>query len=97
VVCVLGPRQSGKSTLAQRLAPRYAYVSFDDPATLAFAQADSVTSEPISLGRTANVDRFPIHWWEIPDRASMSRDVTYMRDFPVTDRPNSASGHSDNR
>jgi uncharacterized protein len=40
VVCLLGPRQCGKSTLAQQLARRYAYVSFDDPATLAFAQAD---------------------------------------------------------
>lgn len=40
VVCLLGPRQCGKSTLAHTLAPRYAYVSFDDAATLAFAQAD---------------------------------------------------------
>lgn len=40
VVCLLGPRQSGKSTLARTLAPRFAYVSFDDAATLAFAQSD---------------------------------------------------------
>lgn len=40
VVCLLGPRQSGKSTLARTLGPRYAYVTFDDAATLAFAQAD---------------------------------------------------------
>jgi predicted AAA+ superfamily ATPase len=40
VVCLLGPRQSGKTTLARTLEPRYAYVSFDDAATLAFAQAD---------------------------------------------------------
>lgn len=42
VVCLLGPRQSGKSTLARKLEPRYAYVTFDDAATLAFAQADPV-------------------------------------------------------
>lgn len=40
VVCLLGPRQSGKTTLARMLEPGHAYVSFDDAATLAFAQAD---------------------------------------------------------
>ncbi|MGQ0545039.1 MAG: ATP-binding protein [Betaproteobacteria bacterium] len=40
VVCLLGPRQSGKTTLARTLEPRYAYVTFDDEATLAFARAD---------------------------------------------------------
>ena len=40
VVCLLGPRQSGKTTLARTLEPGYAYISFDDEATLAFAQAD---------------------------------------------------------
>lgn len=40
VACLLGPRQSGKTTLARMLEPRYAYVTFDDAATLAFARAD---------------------------------------------------------
>jgi hypothetical protein len=40
LACLLGPRQSGKTTLARTLEPRYAYVTFDDAATLAFAQAD---------------------------------------------------------
>ncbi len=40
VVCLLGPRQSGKTTLARTLEPRYAYVTFDDEATLAFARTD---------------------------------------------------------
>lgn len=40
MVCLLGPRQSGKSTLARTLEPRYTYVTFDDAAALAFAQAD---------------------------------------------------------
>jgi uncharacterized protein len=40
VVCLLGPRQSGKSTLARTLEPAYAYVSLDDEATLAFARSD---------------------------------------------------------
>ncbi|MBX9928435.1 MAG: ATP-binding protein [Gemmatimonadaceae bacterium] len=39
-MCLLGPRQSGKTTLARMLAPRYAYITFDDAATLAFAEAD---------------------------------------------------------
>ena len=30
VVCVLGPRQSGKTTLVQRLAPERAYISLDE-------------------------------------------------------------------
>jgi uncharacterized protein len=40
VVCLLGPRQSGKTTLARTLEPRYSYISFDDAATLAFARSD---------------------------------------------------------
>ena len=40
MVCLLGPRQSGKTTLARTLEPRYAYITFDDEATLAFARAD---------------------------------------------------------
>ncbi|MDR1854766.1 MAG: ATP-binding protein [Azoarcus sp.] len=40
VVCLLGPRQCGKTTLARTLEPDYAYLSFDDDATLTFAQAD---------------------------------------------------------
>jgi len=40
VVCLLGPRQSGKTTMARMLEPRYAYITFDDAATLAFAQDD---------------------------------------------------------
>ncbi len=40
VVCLLGPRQSGKTTLARALVPRYSYVSFDDADALALAQSD---------------------------------------------------------
>lgn len=40
VACLLGPRQSGKSTLARTLEPAYAYVSLDDEAALAFARSD---------------------------------------------------------
>ena len=40
VVCLLGPRQSGKTTLARTLEPRYTYVTFDDEATLALARSD---------------------------------------------------------
>lgn len=40
VVCLLGPRQCGKTTLVRALAPRYGYVSFDDDDALALARSD---------------------------------------------------------
>ena len=40
VVCVLGPRQCGKSTLAHTFAPLYATVTLDDAALLATARSD---------------------------------------------------------
>lgn len=40
VVCLLGPRQCGKSTLVRSLAPRYGYVTFDDADALALARSD---------------------------------------------------------
>jgi predicted AAA+ superfamily ATPase len=40
VVCLLGPRQCGKSTLVRSLMPRYGYVSLDDADALALAERD---------------------------------------------------------
>jgi predicted AAA+ superfamily ATPase len=40
VVCLLGPRQCGKTTLARALAPRFGYVTFDDVDALALARSD---------------------------------------------------------
>ncbi len=40
VVCLLGPRQSGTTTLARTLEPQHAYVTFDDDAALSFARSD---------------------------------------------------------
>ena len=40
VVCLLGPRQSGKTTLARRLAPGRAFVSLDEPGYLRTATED---------------------------------------------------------
>lgn len=42
VVCLLGPRQCGKSTLARRFDPKRAYYTFDDPTLFDFATADPV-------------------------------------------------------
>jgi uncharacterized protein len=39
-VCLLGPRQCGKSALAQRHAPARPYLTLDEPALLAAARAD---------------------------------------------------------
>lgn len=40
VVCVLGARQSGKTTLVRTLEPGHAYLTFDDEAVLSFARSD---------------------------------------------------------
>lgn len=40
VVCILGPRQCGKSTLAQHAAPDRTYVSLDDPSRYELASLD---------------------------------------------------------
>lgn len=40
VVLVTGPRQVGQSTLLQRIAKDYAYVSFDAPLLLAQAKEE---------------------------------------------------------
>ena len=40
VVCLLGPRQSGKTTLVRSLVPEYGYLTFDDEETLSVAQRD---------------------------------------------------------
>lgn len=40
VVCLLGPRQVGKTTLARQLEPTMGYVSLDDAATAGFAADD---------------------------------------------------------
>ncbi|MGM0857826.1 MAG: ATP-binding protein [Pseudomonadota bacterium] len=42
VVCLLGPRQVGKTTLAQRIDPNRAYLNLDDPTLMAAAQQDPV-------------------------------------------------------
>ncbi|MBZ0330031.1 ATP-binding protein [Halomonas sp. ANAO-440] len=40
VVCLLGPRQVGKTTLAKRIEPERAYFTLDDPTLLEAAQQD---------------------------------------------------------
>lgn len=40
VVTILGPRQSGKTTLARALFPKHAYVNLEAPETRAFARSD---------------------------------------------------------
>jgi predicted AAA+ superfamily ATPase len=40
VVCLLGPRQCGKTTLARTLGPEYAYFSLDEENALRFARGD---------------------------------------------------------
>lgn len=40
VIAILGPRQSGKTTLVRNIFKKYVYVSFEDPETRSFAQTD---------------------------------------------------------
>jgi hypothetical protein len=42
VVCLLGPRQAGKTTLVRQLAPQRPYISFDDQNLLEAAKSDPV-------------------------------------------------------
>ena len=42
VVCLLGPRQSGKTTLAQNYCPDFSYITFDDATLLDLARRDPV-------------------------------------------------------
>lgn len=42
VVCILGPRQVGKTTLARQLQPERTYISFDDATLLSAARYDPV-------------------------------------------------------
>lgn len=42
VVCLLGPRQVGKTTLVQNLTPKKAYISFDDQNLMEAAKNDPV-------------------------------------------------------
>ena len=42
ILGLIGPRQSGKTTLAQQLEPNRRYITLDDPNTLAAALADPV-------------------------------------------------------
>jgi hypothetical protein len=40
VVCLLGPRQVGKTTLARQYCPQYSYINFDDSSLLNIARQD---------------------------------------------------------
>jgi len=40
IVAILGPRQSGKTTLAQKLFPQYTYISLEDIDHRDFAEND---------------------------------------------------------
>lgn len=60
VVCLLGPRQCGKSALAARLGPGRAYVTFDDGALRQAATADpagflAALPDPVTLDEIQHV------------------------------------------
>ena len=40
VITIVGPRQSGKTTLAQMVFPRHRYISLEDPDVRELAQSD---------------------------------------------------------
>jgi predicted AAA+ superfamily ATPase len=60
VVCLLGPRQVGKSTLVQQLKPKKVYISFDDQNLLDAARNDPIgfiqgLPEPVILDEVQRV------------------------------------------
>ncbi len=60
VVCLLGPRQVGKTTLVQQLRPKIAYISFDDKTLLDVARNDPISfvqglPEPVILDEIQRV------------------------------------------
>ncbi len=53
-VLITGPRQAGKSTLLQNVLKNYIYVTLDDPAVRALANADPelfLSTHPSPLNR----------------------------------------------
>src|SRR5262245_9176940 len=59
VVLLTGARQTGKSTMVQRLVPEANYYTFDDPGTLLVAQADP-RGFLQSIGRPAVLDEIQL-------------------------------------
>ena len=60
VITILGPRQSGKTTLAKHLFPHYTYVNLEDPAVRMLAQDDyrgffSAFPEPMVIDEVQRV------------------------------------------
>lgn len=62
VVTVVGPRQSGKTTLVRDCFPNYSYVSLEDPETREMAESDyrrflSLYSAPVIIDEIQNVPK----------------------------------------
>jgi hypothetical protein len=57
ILGLIGPRQSGKTTLAQQLEPDRRYITLDDPNTLAAARPDQVERLAIFTLEQAGEDR----------------------------------------
>ena len=72
VVCLLGPRQCGKTTLARSVAPDYGYVTFDDEDALTLAARVIAGGFPEPLTRSPDRARA---WHRDYVRALLERDV----------------------
>ena len=73
VVCLLGPRQVGKSTLVQQLRPKRAYISFDDQNLLDAARNDPISfvqglPEPVILDEVQRVPELILAIKSVVDR-----------------------------
>lgn len=68
VVCLLGPRQVGKTTLAQRIEPERTYLSLDDAMLLDAARQDPLgfiegLPERVTLDEVQRADAVPLCVW----------------------------------
>lgn len=84
VVCLLGARQVGKTTLARKIEPQRAYFNFDDEEVLQVAQADpagfvSGLPERVTLDEIQRVPELLPVIKTVVDKARLSGDASFGR------------------
>ncbi len=84
VVCLLGARQVGKTTLARKIEPQRAYINFDDEQVLQVAQADPIgfvngLPERVTLDEIQRVPELLPVIKSVVDQARLTGDSSFGR------------------